>query len=121
MRCAERTTPRQGTHYYNSEEALRAAVRLAFIWSVDDYLRVDELGGGHGYADLAFLPKPDSKLPPMVVELKWDRTADTAIEQIRHRTYPAALAGLSGECVLVGVTYREDSDEHECRIERVTL
>ena len=110
-----------GPHYYNDEQSLRAAVKLAYIWSVDDYLRVDELPGGRGYADLAFVPKSDSKLPPLVVELKWDKVADAAIDQIRAHDYPAALAGLSGECVLVGITYREGADEHECTIERVEL
>ncbi len=93
----------------------------AYIWSVDDYLRVDELPGGRGYADLAFVPRPGSKLPPLVVELKWDRPVDAAIGQIRARNYPAALAGLAGECVLVGITYREGTDEHGCTIERVAL
>ena len=110
-----------GPHYYNDEQALRAAVKLAYIWSIDDYLRVDELAGGRGYADVAYIPKSGSPLPPMVVELKWDKPVDTALEQIRARNYPAALAGLGGECVLVGVTYREKTCEHECRIERVPL
>ena len=110
-----------GPHYYNDEQALRAAVKLAYIWSVDDYLRVDELPGGRGYADLAFVPKPGSALPPLVVELKWDRPVESALEQVRERNYPSALSGLAGECVLVGVTYREGTDEHVCRLERVTL
>lgn len=110
-----------GPRYYNDEQALRAAVKLAYIWSVDDYLRVDELPGGRGHADVAFIPKPGSALPPLVVELKWDKPVDAAISQIRARDYPAALSGLSGECVLVGITYREGTDEHECTIERVAL
>ena len=110
-----------GPHYYNDEQALRAAVKLAYIWSVDDYLRVDELPGGRGYADLVFLPKPGSKLPPMVVELKRDGGPDAALGQIRRRNYPAALAGLGGECVLVGISYREGTDEHTCTIERIEL
>ena len=110
-----------GPRYYNDEQALRAAVKLAYIWSVDDYLRVDELPGSRGHADVAFIPKPGSALPPLVVELKWDKPVDAAIGQIRARDYPAALSGLSGECVLVGITYREGTDEHECTIERVAL
>lgn len=110
-----------GPHYYNDEQALRAAVKLAFIWSIDDYLRVDELAGGRGYADLAFVPRPGSSLPPMLVELKWNRSVDSALDQVRQRNYPAALAGLAGECVLVGITYREGTDAHECSIERVAL
>ena len=41
--------------------------------------------------------------------------------QIRARDYSAALKGLSGECVLVGVTYDVDTKEHSCRIERIEL
>lgn len=110
-----------GPHHYNNEQVLRAAVKLAYIWSVDDYLRVDELGGGRGYADVVYIPKPASPLPPLVVELKWDKPTDAALDQIYARNYPAALAGLVGECVLVGITYHEGSDEHECRIDRVRL
>ena len=110
-----------GPHYYNDEQALRAAVKLAYIWSVDDYLRVDELGGGRGYADVAYIPKDGSGLSPMVVELKWNKPVDSAIEQIKRRDYPAVLAELGGECVLVGITYREETTEHTCRIERICL
>ncbi len=40
----------------------------------------------------------------------------------RHRpdTHTRLPAGLCGECVLVGITYREGTDEHECTIERVS-
>lgn len=110
-----------GPHYYNDVQALRAAVKLAFIWSIDDYLRVDELGGGRGYVDVVFIPKPGSALPPLVIELKWDKPVDTALAQIRDRNYPAALASLSEECILVGITYREGTDKHTCRIERISL
>lgn len=110
-----------GPHYYNDEQALRAAVKLAFIWSIDDYLRVDELPGGRGYADVVFIPKPGSPLPPIVIELEWDRPTNAAIGQIRKRNYPAALANLKGDCVLVGVTYRDGDERHECRIERIRL
>ena len=110
-----------GPHYYNDEQALRAAVKLAFIWSIDDYLRVDELPGGRGYADVVYIPRSGSPLPPMVVELKRDEPVDAAISQIHQRNYPEVLRGLTGECVLVGVTYHEGSTEHECRIERIRL
>ena len=110
-----------GPRYYNDEQALRAAVKLAYIWSIDDYLRVDELPGGRGYADVAYIPKTGSSLPPLVIELKWNKPADAAIEQITRRNYPAALRELTGECVLVGITYDEKTTQHSCKIERVRL
>ena len=57
----------------------------------------------------------------MVVELKWDKPVESAIVQVEERNYPVALAGLTGECVLVGVTYHEGTDVHECEIRRVRL
>ncbi|MBQ9001119.1 MAG: AAA family ATPase [Eggerthellaceae bacterium] len=110
-----------GLRYYNDEQALRAAVKLAYIWSIDDYLRVDELPGGRGFADVAFIPKPGSALPPMIVELKWNKPVEAALGQIRARNYPAVLQGLDGECLLVGITYDEKTCEHSCTIERVSL
>lgn len=38
---------------------------------------------------------------------------------LKQRGYPTVLNGIKEECVLVGVTYHEDSTEHLCRIERV--
>ncbi len=57
----------------------------------------------------------------MVVELKWDRPVDAAIGQIKARNYPAGLNGLGGECVLVGITYHDGGDVHECSIERIWI
>ena len=110
-----------GPRYYNDKQALRAAVKLAYIWAIDDYLRVDELPGGRGFADVVFIPKPGSALAPMVVELKWDKPADAAIEQVKARNYPAALLGLRGECLLVGITYDASTTGHACKIERIRL
>ena len=94
---------------------------LACIWSIDDYLRLDELPGERGCADVAFVPKPGSLLPPMLVQLKWNKPVESALEQAKRRNYPAALSGLLGECVLAGITYQEGSDRHERQIKQVDL
>lgn len=64
---------------------------------------------------------PGSALLPMVVELKWDKPGNAAIEQIKLRKYPAALSSLEGGCLLAGITYHEESTSHECHIERIEL
>lgn len=51
---------------------------------------------GKGYADIVFLPKRYSDKPAMVVELRWNKSAQGAIEQIRDRKYVQALEGYSG-------------------------
>ena len=105
--------------FYNNEQALRAAVKLAYISAIDEYATVEELPSGKGYADLVYLPKQASPLPALLVELKWNKPADTAIGQIKRRDYPAVLRAWRGETVLVGVTYDEKTGRHEARIERL--
>ena len=39
------------------------------------------------------------------MELKWNKSADSAINQIKNRQYDESLKGYSGEVVLVGVNY----------------
>ena len=107
--------------FYNDEQALRYAIKMAYISCVDQYARVEELPSGHGLADVAFLPKRISRLPAMVIELKWSKTAEGAISQIKDRNYSVIPTDLAGETLLVGIDYDETSKKHTCTIERVTI
>lgn len=103
--------------FYNNEQALRSTVKTALVAAVDEYARIEELPGGKGFADVAYIPSRGSSLPALIVELKWDKPADAAIEQIRDKGYPEALRGLRVPVLLVGVTYDAKSREHACKIE----
>ena len=107
--------------YYNNEQALRYAIKMAYISCVDQYARVEELPSGHGLADVAYLPKRRSALPAMVVELKWSKDAEGAISQMKNRNYSSIPAALAGEVVLVGINYDESTKAHSCKIERVRV
>ena len=104
--------------FYNHEQSMRYVIKMAYISCVDQYLKVEELPSGHGLADIVFVPKKLSRLPAMVVELKWNKSKDSAIEQIKNRNYPAVLENYGGEIVLVGINYDEKMKEHTCKIER---
>jgi hypothetical protein len=104
--------------FYNDEQALRSVIRFAYISCIDEYLRIEELPSGIGYADVVYLPKKNSNKPIMVVELKWNKTAEGAITQIKNRNYPQVLEGFGSEILLVGVNYDEKSKEHTCVIEK---
>jgi hypothetical protein len=52
-----------------------------------------------------------------VVELKWNKTAEAAIAQIKHKNYPQALEGYGSEILLVGINYDEKTKVHTCQIE----
>ena len=113
----------RGTQYaptfYNNEQALRYVIKFAYIAAVDQYLKVEELPSGKGIADVVYLPKRKSMLPALVIELKWNKSSEGAIRQIKERNYPAILKDYGGEVVLVGISYEEKKKAHSCVIERV--
>ena len=76
---------------------------------------------GYGYADIVFLPLPRRDKPAIVVELKYNKAAQTAIQQIRDKNYVDALKDYKGDVILVGINYSKDRKEegHSCKIERV--
>ncbi len=103
---------------YNDENSLGAAIGLAYYSARKDYKLIRELPAGKGYADIVFLPLPGVAKPAMVVELKYDKTASAAIQQIKDRQYTQVLEGYTGEILLVGINYDRDKKEHRCQIEK---
>ena len=106
---------------YNDENSLSCAIGLAYYSARKDYRLIRELPAGHGFADIVFLPLPSVSKPALVVELKYDKTAVAAIQQIKDRRYTHALESYTGEILLVGINYdREKKNKpHSCVIERV--
>lgn len=106
---------------YNDENSLSCAIGLAYYSARKDYRLIRELPTGRGFADVVFLPLPHTGKPVIVVELKYDKSADAAIQQIKDRHYTKALEGYAGEILLVGINYDRNQQEkpHSCVIERV--
>ena len=111
--------------HYNREDSLRSVIKLAYYTYRDNYVQWEELPAGNGYADIAYLPKYDSGYPILVIELKWNKEAQTAIDQIRNRRYPESFKGFGRDIILVGITYDKDEKpgnrKHYCRIEKVQM
>ena len=104
--------------FYNNEQSLRAIIKYAYLAAFGEYIKVEEMPAGKGIADVAFIPASLSRLPAMVVELKWNKTAGGAIGQIREKKYAAALKAYTGNLLLVGINYDEKSGSHSCVIEK---
>ncbi|MDE6516275.1 MAG: PD-(D/E)XK nuclease domain-containing protein, partial [Acetatifactor sp.] len=106
---------------YNDENSLGCAIGLAYYSARKDYRIIRELPTGHGFADVVFLPLPFCKKPALVVELKYDKSVETAISQIKDRRYTQALEGYFGDVLLVGVNYDKDNvnKPHSCVIEKL--
>jgi len=72
---------------------------------------------GKGIADIVLIPRKNVNSLALVLELKFNKDADAAIDQIRRKQYPARLEEYAGNLLLVGVNYDKQSKTHTCRIE----
>ena len=104
---------------YNDENSLACVLSIAYYYASNDYIIHRELATGKGFADLVLIPRKNVDSPDIVIELKYDKAVDTAIEQIKRRQYPDKVAQYADRLLLVGITYDRESKQHHCRIERL--
>lgn len=108
---------------YNNENSLSSVLTIAYLSSMQYYFKpVRELPTGRGFADFVYIPKREysSDYPALVIELKWNRDAKTALSQIKERKYPDSLLQYTGEILLVGINYDKKTKAHQCLIEEFT-
>ena len=105
---------------YNDENSLSCVISLAYYSARKIYTIERELPTGKGYADLVFRPRKNNSNPAMIVELKYDKSAKCAIDQIKKKQYANCLNDYSGEILLVGINYNKNDKRHTCKIEKIT-
>lgn len=106
---------------YNDENSLSCTINLAFYYAREYYTIVREMPAGKGFADICLIPRQlHADKPAAIIELKRDRSARGAIEQIREKEYVKALEGYKGNLLLVGINYDKEK-KHTCRIEKMEL
>ena len=107
---------------YNNENSLANVIAISlFLSTTNTYNVVRELPTGKGYADLVYLPKSGVNKPALLIELKFDKSALTAITQIKEKNYLLFFKDYKGEVLLVGINYSKDTKTHQCIIERAKL
>lgn len=107
---------------YNDENALSYTISLALYAARNFYTVHRELAGGKGFADLVFIPrKRFLDKPALLVELKWDKSAVGALEQVKKKEYCQSLEEYHGNLLLVGVNYNKKTKEHSCVIESFVM
>lgn len=102
---------------YNDENSLACVLSLAFYTARSRYNMIRELPSGKGFADIVLLPHRNVDGPAIVLELKYDKNANTAISQIKQQKYTDAFRDYYGEVVLVGINYDKTTKKHSCIIE----
>ncbi len=109
---------------YNDENSLSCAILLAYYTAKNEYEIFRELPTGKGFADYAFIPRKGVDLPAMVIELKYNKSADSALKQIHDNRYEGKLKGFGGRVLLVGINYDKEATgehkkHHSCVIEEI--
>ncbi|MCD8148176.1 MAG: ATP-binding protein [Clostridiales bacterium] len=109
---------------YHNEASLSCAITIAYYTAKRFYNMIRELPAGKGFADLAFIPRIGVEKPAMIVELKYNKDADSAIRQIHENRYDGELKDYFGNLLLVGINYDKDvrgenTKRHSCVIEQV--
>lgn len=104
---------------YNNENTLTCTLLIAYYSAKAYYMNpILEMPSGKGFADVVYLPKRDIIRPALVVELKWNKSAEGAIEQIKKKDYVSWIEGYTGEILLVGINYSQKTKHHKCIIEK---
>ncbi len=101
---------------YNDEDALSYTLSIAYYVAKDEYTIIKEMPTGKGRADLVFIPKKDK--PAMIIELKWNKTQESAIKQIKEKQYRYGLEHYLDNLLLVGINYDDKTKKHTCKIEK---
>ena len=107
---------------YNSENSLSGVISIAYLGSMQYYYKpVREFPTGRGFADFVYLPRPEyaKDYPALLIELKWNQKAETAVSQIKSRNYPESLQQYVGDILLVGISYDKKDKRHRCKMERM--
>jgi len=101
---------------YNNENSLACVLSIAYYYARNDYVMHRELSTGKGFADIVLIPRKNVESPAIVLELKYNKDADSAIDQILRKQYPEKVAEYSGDLLLVGINYDKEQKTHECKI-----
>ncbi|MBQ4406882.1 MAG: AAA family ATPase [Bacteroidales bacterium] len=102
---------------FNNEDALAAAVYIAFVHALNYYNCFKELSTGKGFADLVYVPVVKSpEHPAIIIELKHNQSTGKALQQIQSRQYFDALENYKGNLIFVAINYDKETKKHECEI-----
>ena len=104
---------------YNNENSLSCVITLCYLYARNYYEVTREDKSGKGFVDYLFTPKKKG-YPAIILELKYNKTAQEAIDQIKRKNYVDRVRNFK-EILYVGINYSIDADEHkhhDCIIEK---
>ena len=105
---------------YNDEESLTYCVMTGLLWStLGKYITRREEQAGKGRADLVYEPMLNGTTPLILIEFKYDGSAEEAIAQIKKQEYFKRYSGQYRNIIIVGINYCTKTKNHQCLIEKL--
>ena len=105
---------------YNDEESLTYCVMTGLLWStLGKYITHREEQAGKGRVDLVYEPAIKGTTPLILIEFKYDGSAEEAIAQIKKQEYFKRYAGQYRNIIIVGINYSTKTKDHQCLIEKL--
>ena len=105
---------------YNNEASFQSAIGLAYFYANLKYTVIKELPTGKGYADIALIPFLPN-IPALIIELKNNKSAESAIRQIKEKKYDDLFGHYRGDLLFVGINYNAKTKKHQCKIEEMVI
>jgi hypothetical protein len=99
---------------YNHEQSLQSAIDIAYMHSKTYYRLFNEVPTGKGVADVVLVPYYPN-WPALIIELKRNKSPESALDQIRRNEYSARLNDYHGRVLFVGISY-DEKKKHRCEI-----
>ena len=105
---------------YNDEESLTYCVMTGLLWStLGKYISRREEQAGKGRTDLVYEPILNGTTPLILIEFKYDGSAEEAIAQIKKQEYFKRYTRQYRDIIIVGINYSTKTKDHQCLIEKL--
>ena len=105
---------------YNDKESLTYCVMTGLFWStLDDYSCERKDQAGKGRVDLVYEPTIKGTTPLILIEFKYDGSAEEALAQIKTKEYFKRYVGQYRNIIIVGINYSTKTKDHQCLIEKL--
>ena len=105
---------------YNREESMVFCLISVLMWQTErEYEVFRELQSGKGSADLIYVPKRNIHLPILLIEFKYGKSAEEAMNQIKEKEYFRRYidGDYPNDVLLIGINYNPKTKDHKCQIE----
>ncbi len=102
----------------NNEQVLELLTILSFSTLRSTHEKRNQPSNTKGRADIIYIPKYND--PAIIVELKYNKNASLAIDQIKNKEYISLLDNYHGKVILCGINY-DDNMKHQTKIEEIEI